>query len=141
MIHDKARPAWHAMRWLFILATTLVRGTELPTTSNIVAIARDSALLRSLAFALQAHGYRVAPFGSWNAARESVAGALCVVLDDCLPAADREACLEMLGRGVGVVLLADDDTRYTERTGLQVLHKPLSGPDVLAAVTALRKNP
>lgn len=118
-----------------------LRGTELPTTSNIVAIARDSALLRSLAFALQAHGYKVAPFGSWKAARDSTMGAICVILDGRLPAADREACLEVLGGGVGVVLLADDDTRYTERSGLQVLHKPLSGPDVLAAVTALRKNP
>lgn len=123
------------------LIATIVRGPQLPSTSNIVAIARDSALLRSLAFALQAHGYKVAPFGSWKAASESAAGALCVVLDDRLPAADREACLEMLGRGIGVVLLADEDTLYAEHSGLRVLHKPLSGPDVLAAVTALRRNP
>jgi DNA-binding NtrC family response regulator len=107
----------------------------LSTTLNIVAIARDSALLRSLAFALQAHGYRVAPFSSWKAARESLAGAFCVILDGCLPVADREACLEAIGCGVGVVLLADEDTRYSARSELQVLQKPLSGADVLAAVT------
>jgi len=123
------------------LVKTIVRGTELPNRPNIVAIARDSALLRSLEFALQAHGYRVAPFGSWTAAKDSTAGALCVVVDGRVPAADRAACLEMIGRGVGVVLLADEDTLYSEHAGLQILHKPLSGPDVLAAVTALRKNP
>ena len=113
----------------------------MPTTSNIVAIARDPALLRSLAFALRAHGYRVAPFGSWQAAENSVAGAVCVILDGGLPAADRNACLGLLGGGARVVLLADEDTPDTARSGLSVLQKPLSGPDVLAAVTALRRNP
>ena len=117
------------------------RGTDLPITPNIVAIARDPALLRSLAFALQAHGYRVAPFGSWRAAEGSVAGAVCVILDGRLPATDRDACLGLLGGGARVVLLADEDTPHTDRPGLRIIEKPLSGPDVLAAVTALRRNP
>jgi DNA-binding NtrC family response regulator len=108
--------------------------SNLPSTFTIVAIALDSALLRSLDFALQAHGYKVASFRSWKAARDSVSRAACVILDGCLPTADRNACFEMLEHGVGVVLLAEDDTSYPERSGLQVLQKPLAGSDVVAAL-------
>jgi hypothetical protein len=103
----------------------------------IVAIARDSALLRSLAFALEAHGHSVETFQSWKSAKKYAPGALCVILDGCLPLSDRQACLEVLDLGVGVVLLAEDDTAYVERSGLQVLHKPLSGADVLSALASL----
>jgi DNA-binding response OmpR family regulator len=113
----------------------------LPTTSTIVAIARDSALLRSLAFALEAHGYQVKTFLSWKTARESACCARCVIIDGSLPLSDRDACLEILAYGVRVVMLAEDETRLPQRHGLQVLHKPLSGSDVLGAVASLRTTP
>lgn len=112
-----------------------------PTTRTIIAIARDSALLRSLAFALEAHGHRVEAFGSWGSARSSARDAGCVILDGSIPPVDREDCLGVLAQGVGVVLLAEDNAPISERNGLRVLHKPLSGPDVLEAVASLRRNP
>lgn len=142
MIHDKAEAVCGGD---YLVARVSPRSTNtvagLSTTYTIVAIARDSALLRSLAFALQAHGYRVTPFRSWKSAELAAAEAGCVILDECLPAEDREACLKLLGNGMGVVLLGEDDTFYAERSGLRVLHKPLSGSDVVAAVTAIRRNP
>ncbi len=113
---------------------------NLPSTHVIVAIARDQALLRSLAFALDAHGYRVAPFPSWRAARESARLASLVILDDCLPPADKEACLAVLGPGVPVLLLAEHDVVHAERPGLRILAKPLSGLDVVDTVAALRRS-
>lgn len=117
------------------------RGVHLPSTSTIVAIARDPALLRSLAFALDAHGYRVAAFPSWRAARESARAASLVILDDCLPPTDKEACLAMLGQGVPVVLLTENDVARPARPGLRILPKPLKGPDVVETVAALRRIP
>jgi hypothetical protein len=113
----------------------------LPHSPSIVAIAQDSALLRSLAFALQAHGYKVEQFPSWKAATNAAGRARSLVIDGCLPAADLEACLSLAGNGLGVVLLAEGDAHYVERDGLHVLHKPLSGADVVAALAALRGNP
>lgn len=113
-------------------------GTQLPNTSAIVAIARDTALLRSLAFALEAHGYHVKTFPSWKSAKASMGEALCVIVDGGLPPDDRRAWHESLHAGNNVVLLADDDADHPTAPGLVVLSKPLSGPDVLVALAALR---
>lgn len=112
---------------------------KLPLRPTIVAIAKDSALLRSLAFALEAHGYRVKPFQSWNSAKDSARGAFCVVLDNNLPAADKVAWLADREPGVGTVLLAEDDLELAGRDpGVIVLNKPLAGPDVLTALATLK---
>lgn len=110
-------------------------------TPTIVAIVRDPALLRALAFALRTHGHEVTTHRSWASARESVGGARCVILDGCISPADREDCLASLGLGTPVLLLAEDDTAFIDRPSLQVLHKPLTGTDVVAAVSAIRRNP
>lgn len=105
----------------------------------IVAIAKDSALLRSLAFALEAHGYSVKAFRTWQAAKDSARGAFCVVLDDNLPSADKVAWLADREPGVGTVLLAGDDLELTGRDpSVIVVNKPLSGPDVLSALLVLK---
>jgi DNA-binding response OmpR family regulator len=116
-------------------------GPVLTHSPPIVAIAQDSALLRSLAFALQAHGYKVEQFLSWKAATNAAGRARNLVIDGRMPAADLQACLSLAGKGQDVVLLAEDDVHYIEREGLHVLHKPLSGADVIAALAALRKDP
>jgi hypothetical protein len=118
-----------------------IRGVIVSTSSAIVAIVRDPALLRALAFALQAHGHMVAAHRTWTSASEHVSGAGCVILDGCLSVPEREACLSTLRPETSILLLAEDDTIYGERPGLQVLHKPLSGADVVAALAALRGNP
>jgi hypothetical protein len=112
---------------------------KLPLTPTIVAIAKDSALLRSLAFALEAHGYRVKPFRSWSLAKDSARGAFCVVLDNNLPADDKVAWLADREPGVGTVLLAEDDLELAGRDpSVIVLNKPLAGPDVLTALAVLK---
>ncbi|NKN39015.1 hypothetical protein HFC70_21935 [Agrobacterium sp. a22-2] len=112
---------------------------QLPQIPTIVAIAKDSALLRSLAFALEAHGYRVKPFRSWQSAKDSTGGAFCVVLDSNLPASDKIAWLADREPGVGTILLAEDDLDLVGRDpGVIVLNKPLAGPDVLTALALLR---
>lgn len=113
----------------------------MPTISTIVAIAQDSALLRSLSFALEAHGYTVRAFSSWRSAREKVQSAGCVILDGALPLSERNACLGALERGVRVVLLAEDEVPFPKRHGQQVLLKPLSGADLLNAVASIRIDP
>jgi DNA-binding response OmpR family regulator len=113
----------------------------LPTRPTILAIVRDDALLRALAFALQAHGYQVSAQRAWEEGMENMPGASCVILDGCLSAAEREACLSALPPEKPILLLAEDDTVFAARPLMQVLHKPLSGADVVAALSALRGNP
>ena len=114
-------------------------GLKLLLTPTIVAIAKDPALLRSLAFALEAHGYQVKPFRSWESAKDSTRGAFCVVLDNNLPSADKVAWLADREPGVGTVLLAEDDLALVGRDpGVIVLNKPLAGPDVLTALATLK---
>uniref|UniRef100_UPI003F492DAB hypothetical protein n=1 Tax=Ensifer adhaerens TaxID=106592 RepID=UPI003F492DAB len=106
----------------------------------VVTIVKDEALLRSLVFAMEAHGYQVEQFGSWIAAKERSSVEEILVLDGSLPATDIEACLA-LAAGKRVVLLADEDIdRVRPGRNILVLHKPLSGPDVIAALAALRSN-
>lgn len=107
----------------------------------VVTIAKDEALLRSLVFAMEAHGYQVEQFQSWVAAKERNSMAEILVLDGSLPAMDIEACLAWAA-GKRVVLLADEDTDQVRPENIHlVLHKPLSGSDVIAALAALRSNP
>lgn len=111
----------------------------MPLRPVIVAVAKDSALLRSLAFALEAHGYRVKAFRSWQTAKDSAKEAFCVVLDDHLPAADKVAWLADREPGVGTILLAADDLELTGRDpAVVVVNKPLDGPDVLTALATLK---
>jgi DNA-binding response OmpR family regulator len=115
--------------------------SNLPLTPTIVAVAKDSALLRSLAFALEAHGYRVKSFRSWDMAKDSAHGAFCVVLDNNLPAADKLAWLADREPGVGTVLLAEDDLALVGRDpGIVIVNKPLAGPDVLDALALLKSR-
>jgi DNA-binding NtrC family response regulator len=111
----------------------------LPPAPTIVAIAKDSALLRSLAFALEAHGYLVKPFRTWQSAKDSARVAFCVVLDSNLPDADKVAWLADREPGVGTVFLAEGDLELAGRDpGVIVLNKPLDGPDVLTALATLK---
>jgi hypothetical protein len=110
----------------------------LPTVPFIVAIARDPALLRSLAFALEAHGHKVETFRTWSSARDRASLAFCVILDGGETEMERKACLDSLPPATGIILLADDDTAHPERGGVLILHKPLTGLDVVTALAALK---
>lgn len=106
----------------------------------VAAIAKDEALLRSLVFAMEAHGFRVEQFQSWEAAKERCAEVEVLVLDSSLPAADIQACLT-LATCKKVILLAEGDMHEAPQLDLRVVQKPLSGPDVIAALIGLRKDP
>lgn len=95
-------------------------------------------MLRSLAFALTASGYRVNAFSSWKGAKKNVPAAWCLIVDDELPTLEKNACLDLASGTVPVLLLAGGDQPVVERPGVQVLQKPLSGADVIEAVTRLR---
>jgi DNA-binding NtrC family response regulator len=118
-----------------------VRGVTLPTTLAIAVIVKDAALLRALAFALQAHGHRVSSYRTWKQARKGVSGVSCVIVDGCLPAAERDACLNAISPETSVVLLAEDDTVFDDKSDMKVVYKPLSGGDVLAALASIRRTP
>lgn len=139
MIWNKAIHSDRAIKWFRAIVRIIDTVTRLPLTPTIVAIAKDSALLRSLAFALEAHGYKVKPFRSWDAAKDSTRGAFCVVLDNNLPSADKVAWLADREPGVGTVLLAEGDLGLAGRDpGVIVLNKPLAGADVLTALATLK---
>ncbi len=109
----------------------------MPHAVPILAVIRDPALLRALAFALEAHGYAVAAHATVDAAHGQLGAARCVILDGCLPPADRTACLTDLPDDMPVLLLAEDDTVYDMRLGQQVIQKPLTGADVVASLSSL----
>lgn len=111
------------------------------STTVIVAIARDPALLRSLAFALDAHGYEVAAFATWGEAGDAARRASLVILDDGLPGPEKRACLSLKDDGVPILLLTGNHAAIDDQTRPGVLAKPLSGADVVEAVAALRRNP
>ena len=118
-------------------------GVPLFTLSAIVAVVKDPALLRSISFALNTHGQPVEQFNDWKMATEAISRAECVILDTCLPPADLTAGLSLANRGIKLVILAEDDRDYGggNRKDICVLSKPLNGPDIANAVSALRKNP
>lgn len=113
------------------------------TPSAIVAVVKDAALLRSISFALNTHGQSVEQFNDWTMAAEAISRAECVILDTCLPPADLTAGLRLANRGIKLVVLAEDDRDYGggNTEDICVLSKPLNGPDIANAVSALRKNP
>jgi DNA-binding NtrC family response regulator len=110
-------------------------------SNAIVVIVHDPALLRSLAFALGAHGHAVDAFGSWRSARDRARGASCVILDGCLSQQDRDDCMECVPTATPVIFLAEQDTPMPARTNMLTLHKPLAGADVLSALASFRYGP
>ncbi len=51
--------------------------------------------------------------------------------------AERKACIESVPPGIGIILLADEDTPHPEQKSVLILHKPLTGLDVVTALAAM----
>jgi DNA-binding NtrC family response regulator len=109
----------------------------LSSAPAIVAIAEDPALLRSVAFALEAHGHKVRTCPTWSAAIECFPGASCVIIDGRLASEERKEFLESLATRPHLVLLADLETPSFNRPDFLVLQKPLAGSDLVSAVSNL----
>lgn len=104
----------------------------MPKSRAIVVIVPDQALNRSLAFALEADGYRVSSFASVASASKALPDALCIIADDgALKAA---VAPNDLSRFAGRTLLLREHGAVPRHDAMTVLTKPLSGADVLAAV-------
>lgn len=104
----------------------------MPKSRAIVVIVPDQALNRSLAFALEADGYRVSSFSSVASATKALPEALCIIADDgVLKAAGAPNDLSGFA---GRTLLLREHGAVPRHDAMTVLTKPLCGADVLAAV-------
>jgi hypothetical protein len=104
-----------------------------PLSRQIVLIVPDGVLSRSLAFALEAEGYRVCAFGSWLSASAQLPTALCIIADQEILRNGKDARPDVDAYAARMILLAED-AAIAAPAQTQVLEKPLSGADVLSAV-------
>lgn len=100
---------------------------------NIVVIVPDPVLSRSLAFALEADGYRISTFETWPAASADLSNAVCIITDQKALGEARAAAIDLDAYAARIVLLTEDAAPAVPSV-MQVLVKPLSGADVLSAV-------
>ncbi len=105
----------------------------MPKTRAIVVIVPDQALNRSLAFALEADGYRVSTFASVASASAALPDSLCIIADE--KAIPQQGILAAgLSGFEGRTLVLSEHASAPRTDAMTVLTKPLSGADVLAAV-------
>ncbi|MCD2173463.1 hypothetical protein [Rhizobium sp. C4] len=102
-------------------------------TRAIVVIVPDQALNRSLAFALEADGYRVSSFASLASASKALPDSLCIIADENVFPKSSAALPDLSGMEARTLVLSEHASA-PRRDALAVLTKPLSGADVLAAV-------
>ena len=113
------------------------------TTSSIVLIEDDAAVLASLIFALQMEGLPVKGYRSPAALLADVApcSTACLVLDYHLPGIDGLNLLQTL-RGIGVsapaILITTAPTdpirRRARAEGVAIVEKPLLGTELIDAI-------
>lgn len=112
----------------------------MPKSRAIVVIVPDQALNRSLAFALEADGYRVSSFSSLASASNALSESLCIIADEnALPRA--AAAANGLSGLEGRTLVLSEHAAAPRKDTMTVLTKPLSGADVLAAVARFLPSP
>lgn len=104
----------------------------MPKSRAIVVIVPDQALNKSLAFALEADGYRVSSFSSVASAAKALPDALCIITDDGVLRA--AVAPNDLSGFAGRTLVLREHGAVPRHDAMTVLTKPLSGADVLAAV-------
>lgn len=107
---------------------------------TVVIVASDSALLRSLAFALEVDGYRVETHQTWQSAQVSLSRALCVIVDGEICRKDAEARQALLKPGNRMILLDDGTLPPLQHADAWVLTKPLAGSDIMAVVDGFRMS-
>lgn len=113
----------------------------LPFTETIVVVAPDPALLRSIAFALEAHGYRVDTHPSWRSAEQAGATATCFVVDTQIFREDIDAENAVASGSRRTILLTDGFAPRPPRTNVRILEKPFGPDDLLAMLRSLDKVP
>lgn len=104
----------------------------------MIAVVSDQALLRSIEFALEAHGYRVDSFSTWRNGRTASSEALCMVVDSDVLDNDPDAGSGLDNPPMRVLLLTDGPGCPITNPKVRSLEKPISGPDLIAIVDAMR---
>lgn len=110
----------------------------MPSTSKVIAVVSDQALLRSIEFALEAHGYRVDSFSTWLGGRAASSEALCMVVDSGVLNNDPDAGSGLDNPPMRVLLLTDGPRSPITNPEVRSLEKPISGADLIATVDAMR---
>jgi CheY-like chemotaxis protein len=104
----------------------------LSSSNSVLLIAHDTAMRRSLAFALEVEGYVVNAQDNWSKAHQILPLAACAVIDDAM-------CREQRETGdmpLPVILLGSPDGLQLPK-GAVVLSKPLRMPELLSALRSI----
>ncbi|HVK90858.1 MAG TPA: transcriptional regulator [Mycoplana sp.] len=118
-------------------ARQTARDFELLAAENIVVVAPDQGLRRSLAFALEVEGYSTEAYDALWKAELSSQRSLCTIVDDKILESEAQLAKLLHGSGRRVVLLVDGLTERGEQGDAIVLTKPISGADLLGVVNGL----
>jgi hypothetical protein len=115
----------------------LIGNFKLLPGRNIVVVAADRGLRRSVAFALEVEGYSTESYDSLCRAEGPSQGALCTILDDEIVRAEPQALQLLRNLGRRAILLVDGLSALQAHVDNTILTKPFSGSDLLSAVNDL----
>ncbi|PSH70050.1 hypothetical protein CU102_02785 [Phyllobacterium brassicacearum] len=118
------------------------RECPLSNSGQILVVAPDRGLRRSLEFALEVEGFIVLPFEDVTAALASprAAEGACIVIDEDALLDDPLATATVQRFKRPTVLLIDRSRPVAESLGMQVLRKPVLGNALIRAVRAAETN-
>jgi DNA-binding NtrC family response regulator len=110
----------------------------LSSSSQVLVVAPDRGLRRSLEFALEVEGFVVVSFEDLTAALESprAAEGACVVIDEDAFLNDPLAMTAVRRFNKPALLLIDRTRSVPESFGIRVLRKPVLGNALITAVKA-----
>ncbi|WP_167693528.1 transcriptional regulator [Sinorhizobium meliloti] len=104
---------------------------------NIVVVAADQGLRRSVAFALEVEGYSTESYDTVQKAEASCREALCAIVDDDILRSEPQAAAQFPGnRGGRAILLVDGLSALQQRVDNTTLIKPFTGADLLGVINS-----
>ncbi|HTO33146.1 MAG TPA: hypothetical protein VL202_18510 [Pararhizobium sp.] len=108
----------------------------MPAAINVLVVAPDEVMRRSLSFVLEAEGYVVDARSRLDRLALTRDGRIpdCVVIDQDAFADPGTAGQDLSGLGVAVILLVEQMHRPPLLPGLRLIEKPPLGRDLLDAV-------
>lgn len=108
----------------------------MPNSFQVLVVAPDYGLRRSLEFALEVEGFAVLSFDDVNAAlaSPSTAAGGCIVVDEEALLNDPRAMTAVRGFHKPILLLVDCSRSTPDVLGVRVLRKPLLGNALITAI-------
>ncbi|PDT85812.1 transcriptional regulator [Sinorhizobium sp. BJ1] len=107
---------------------------------NIIVVAADHGLRRSVAFALEVEGYSTETYDTVQRAEASCREALCTILDDEILRSEPQAATQFLEKlGAKAILLVDglSALKSSVDNDNTILTKPFTGADLLGVIDSL----